>query len=185
MGLVAATNAFCKLLFNRELSDSFQQLVDGTLVPRIAAPPQTSAPPTTAQPKKSAEPAPARSDAISLLAALQREARLLDIVNESLDEYSDAQIGAASRDVLRDSGKVIERMFGLKPLTEIADGSPMEPPTPFDPAEFRLTGNVAGEAPFHGSVAHHGWKATRCEVPKWSGNKSAALIVAPVELEIG
>lgn len=179
MGLVAATKAFCQLLFNRELSDSFQQLVDGTLTPKIAAPP------TPAQSKKSAKPAPARSDAISLLAALQREARLLDIVNESLDEYSDAQIGAASRDVLRDSGKVIERMFGLKPLTEIADGSPMETPASFDPAEFRLTGNVAGEAPFRGSVAHHGWKATRCEIPQWSGKKSAALIVAPVEIEIG
>ncbi len=181
MGLVAATKAFCKLLFNRELSDSFQQLLDGTLVPKIAAAPQTSAAPA----KKLAETAPARSDAISLLAALQREARFLDLVNESLDEYSDAQIGAAARDVLRDSGKVIDRMFGLKPLTEIADGSPMETPAAFDPAEFRLTGNVAGEAPFRGSVAHHGWKATRCEVPQWTGKKSAALIVAPVELEIG
>ncbi|MFK7768190.1 MAG: DUF2760 domain-containing protein [Mariniblastus sp.] len=180
MGLVAATKAFCKLLFNRELSESFQQLVDGTATPKIAAAP------TPAQPKQKPEPvAPARSDAISLLAALQREARLLDIVNESLDEYSDAQIGSAARDVLRDSGKVIERMFGLKPLTDVADGSPLETPASFDPAEFRLTGNVTGDAPFRGSVAHHGWKATRCEVPKWSGKKSAALIVAPVELEIG
>ena len=29
MGLVVATKAFFKLMFNRELSDSFQQLVDG------------------------------------------------------------------------------------------------------------------------------------------------------------
>jgi hypothetical protein len=47
-----------------------------------------------------------------------------------------------------------------------------------------LTGNVAGSAPFRGCVAHHGWKATRCDVPKWSGTESAALVVAPVELEI-
>ena len=57
-------------------------------------------------------------------------------------------------------------------------------PAKFDPAEFRLTGNVAGEPPFRGVVAHHGWKATKCEVPKWSGEKTTALIVAPVELEI-
>jgi hypothetical protein len=183
--LVAATKAFCKLLFNRELSDSFQQLVDGTLTPRITDTSQPAAPSSPAQPKPAAKPTPARSEAISLLAALQREARLLDIVNESLDEYSDAQIGAASRDVLRDSGKVIERMFGLQPLTDIADGSPMDTPASFDPAEFRLTGNVAGEAPFRGTVAHHGWKATRCDVPQWSGKPSTALIVAPVELEIG
>ena len=183
MGLVAATKAFCILLFNRELSDSFQQLVEGTLVPKIAASPASASSPI-AQPKQKSEAAPARSEAISLLAALQREARLLDIVNESLDEYSDSQIGAASRDVLRDSGKVIERMFGLEPMTKTADGSPMETPASFDPSEFRLTGKVTGEAPFRGSVAHHGWKATRCDVPKWSGKKSAALIVAPVELEI-
>lgn len=178
MGLVAATKAFCKLLFNRELSDSFQQLLDGNTQAKIA-PPSEPAKPAPVKPAT-----PTRSEAISLLAALQREARLLDIVNESLDEFSDEQIGAAARDVLRDSGKVIERMFGLKPLTDVADGESMETPASFDPAEFRLTGNVAGEAPFRGSVAHHGWKATRCDVPQWSGKKSAELVVAPVELEI-
>jgi hypothetical protein len=186
MGLVAATKAFFKLLFNRELSDSFQQLVDGNLQPGIAQlPPEKIQSPPKPVLKSVSRPAPNRSDAISLLAALQREARLLDIVNESLDEYSDAQVGSAARDVLRDSGRVIERMFGLEPLTSNADGSPLETPASFDPAEFRLTGNVAGEAPFRGTVAHHGWKATRCEVPQWSGKESASLIVAPVELEIG
>lgn len=185
MGLVAATKAFCKLLFNRELSDSFQQLIDGRLQPGIThqAPPPKPATGSAAPAAKVEKPQ--RSDAISLLAALQREARLLDIVSESLDEYSDEQIGAAARDVLRDSGKVIDRMFGLKPLTDNADGAAMETPASFDPAKFRLTGNVAGEGPFKGIVAHHGWQATRCEVPKWSGQKSSALIVAPVELEIG
>lgn len=184
MGLVAATTAFCKLLFNRELSDSFQQLVDGKLQPRIAQASPEKAPAAKPIAKPEPKPAPTRSDAISLLAALQREARLLDIVNESLDQYSDAQVGSAARDVLRDSGKVIERMFGLQPLTEVADGSPLETPATFDPAEFRLTGNVSGEAPFRGTVVHHGWKATRCEVPKWTGKEAASQIVAPVELEI-
>ena len=40
-----------------------------------------------------------------------REARFVDLVNESLDGYSDAQIGAAARDVLRDSKKVLDRLF--------------------------------------------------------------------------
>ncbi|MFT7632564.1 MAG: hypothetical protein ACI87E_003616 [Mariniblastus sp.] len=179
MGLVAATKAFCKLLFNRQLSDSFQEMLDGKLQPRIAA---TKPTPAVPAPKPAA---PARSDAISLLAALQREARLLDIVNESLDAYSDEQVGAAARDVLRDSGKVIKRMFAVVRLSDADDGSALETPKKFDPAEFRLTGNVTGEAPFHGTVAHHGWKATKCEVPKWTGSKSTSLILAPVELEIG
>lgn len=183
MGFVAATKAFCKLLFNRELSDSFQELLDGKLKPGITQ--QSTAPKASVATKAPAAPkTPARSDAISLLAALQREARLLDLVNESLEEYSDAQVGSAARDVLRDSGKVIERMFGLEPLTEVADGSSLETPASFDPAEFRLTGNVAGEAPFRGTVVHHGWKATKCEVPKWTGKDSVSFVVAPVELEI-
>ena len=183
MGLIVATKAFFKLLANRELSDSFQKLLDGELLPKIA---QSPSPPTV-KPRSSeapAKPAPTRSDAISLLAALQRESRLLDIVNEPLEDYSDAQVGAASRDVLKSSGKVIERMFGLVPLTEAAEGSQIETPAEFDSAEYRLTGNVSGTAPFRGSVAHHGWKATRCEVPQWTGNSASAMIVAPIELEI-
>ena len=180
MGLVVATKAFFKLLFNRELSNSFQQLLEGKSPVGIEQSVKA-----LEKPKPAPEPKPTRSEAISLLAALQREARFLDIINESLEAYSDAQVGAAARDVLKDSGKVIERMFGLLPLTDLEDGSTLETPANFDPAEFRLTGKVVGEPPFSGKVAHHGWKATRCEVPQWSGEKSASMIVAPIELEIG
>lgn len=178
MGLMTATKAFCKLLFNSELSKSFDQLIAEGSAPKIETKP-AAAPPTPAQPI-----APVRSDAISLLSALQREARLLDLVTESLGGYSDAQIGAAAKEVLRDSGSVIERMFGLKPMTDVADGAELETPAKFDAAEYRLTGNVSGEGPFRGTVAHHGWKATKCDVPKWTGENSSALIIAPIELEI-
>jgi hypothetical protein len=182
MGLGAATKAFCQLLFNRELSASFQQLLDGNLQPRIEQQPASAPQQVPAKPVSSA---PARSDAMSLLATLQREARFLDIVNESLDEYSDEQVGAAARDVLRDAGKVIERLFAVVPLTDAEDGSKLETPAKFEPAEFRLTGNVSGEPPFQGTVAHHGWKATRCELPQWTGTAATKWIVAPVELEVG
>ena len=179
MGLGVATKAFCKLLFNRDLSDSFQQMLDGNPQPKIE-PAKKAAEPTKPKPT----PAPTRSDAITLLSSLQREARLLDIVNESLDQYSDEQVGAAARDVLKDTGRVFERMFGLTPMTDKEDGAQLETPTKFDPSEYRLTGNVSGKAPFTGTVAHHGWKATKCDVPKWSGDASAGLVIAPVELEL-
>ena len=187
MGLMVATKAFFKLLTNRELSESFDDFANGQLSKTTATPSpvakiESEKPAAKVKPAKPS--APVRSDAISLLAALQREARLLDLVNESLDEYSDAQIGGAARDVLRDAKAVLERMFALTPLTDQLDGAVIETPENFDPAEFRLTGNVTGKAPFTGALAHHGWKATRCEVPTFSGSKKAALIVAPVELEI-
>ena len=72
MGLVVATKAFFKLMFNRELSDSFQQLVDGKALPAPK--------PEAVAHKPAAPPKPVRSEAISLLAALQREARLIDLV---------------------------------------------------------------------------------------------------------
>ena len=179
MGLITASKAFFKLLFNSELSQSFDELVASGSAPKLESKP---AKPATVAPVTPT--APARSDAVSLIAALQREARLLDIVTESLDGYTDAQIGAAAKEVLRDTGAVLERMFGLQPLTALDDGAILETPAKFDAAEYRLTGSVSGEAPFRGTVAHHGWKATKCDVPKWTGENSSALIIAPIELEI-
>lgn len=180
MGLITATKAFCILLFNRQLSESFDELIAQGGQAKIESKPSPAAPPPTAP----ATIAPVRSDAISLIAALQREARLLDIVTEPLDGYSDAQIGAAAKEVLRDTGDVLQRMFGLEPLTELADGADLKTPEKFDAAQYRLTGNVSGDAPFSGTVAHHGWKATKCDVPQWTGEKSNAMIIAPIELEI-
>lgn len=181
MGLLVATKAFFKLLFDRELSDSFEEMLSN---PGSSEPKKISQP-SNAAPDKTPPPQPKRSEAISLLSALQREARFVDLVSESLADYSDEQIGSAAREVLEESGKVIQRMFALQPATTTADGDSMTTPSQFDPAEFRLTGNVAGEPPFSGTVAHHGWKATKCDVPKWNGTQEAAMIVAPVELEIG
>ena len=178
MGLIVATKAFFKLLFNRELSESFELMANGKLKPAA----NIEAPKPVAPPKP---PKPARSDALSLLAALQREARFVDLASESLGDYSDEQVGSAAREVLEESGKVIQRMFALQPLATVGDGESMSTPEKFDPAEFRLTGNVTGDPPFNGNVAHHGWKATKCEVPSWSGQDSSKMIVAPVELEIG
>jgi hypothetical protein len=188
MGLVVATKAFFKLLFDRELSQSFQRWVDSGSTPKIAV--EKVPPASTADTKRSelskpvSPPKPSRSEALTLLAALQREARLIDIVHEPLDQYSDAQIGAAARDVLKNSGAVIERMFGLVPLTDSTDGSTLSTPAKFDPAQYRLIGSVTGSPPFTGTVAHHGWKATRCEVPSWKGQAESSLIVAPIELEV-
>jgi hypothetical protein len=57
-------------------------------------------------------------------------------------------------------------------------------PAGYDAGRYRLSGSVAGEPPFAGHLVHHGWQASRCELPKWSGNSQSAMIVAPVEVEI-
>jgi hypothetical protein len=135
-------------------------------------------------PKPAAPAPPARSEAITLLAALQREARFVDFILESLAGYSDAQIGAAARDVHRDCGAVLKRMFALRPVVTDEEGKEVEVPAGFDAGRWRLTGNVTGEPPFNGRLVHPGWEATICELPTWSGKADAAKIVAPAEVEL-
>jgi hypothetical protein len=127
--------------------------------------------------------APIRNDAITLLATLQREARLVDIVKEPIADYSDAQVGAAVRDVLRDCGTVLDRLFQLEPVVDQEEGSSVEIPSGADSARYRISGKTTGDAT-SGSLVHHGWQAKQCELPKWTGSKESALIVSPAELEV-
>jgi len=129
-------------------------------------------------------PKPARSEAITLLATLQREARFVDFIKEPLDGYSDAQIGAAVRDVHRDCGKVLDRLFAIQSLISQEEGSTLEVPAGFDAGRYRLTGNVAGNPPFHGRLVHHGWEAGEVQLPAWSGTPHSARVIAPIEVEL-
>ena len=150
-----------------------------------AAKPQAKLPDKTeTKPATKAPPKAVRSEAITLLATLQREARFVDFIKEPLDGYSDAQIGAAVRDVHRDCGKVLDRLFAIRAMVAQEEGSPVEVPAGFDAGRYRLTGNVAGDPPFHGRLAHHGWEAAEVQLPAWSGTQAAARVVAPVEVEL-
>ena len=145
---------------------------------------ETPAPAPVAAPVPTPAPVVApRHEALSLLAVLQREARLLDFLKEPIDGYNDAQIGAAVRSVHKDSAAAIERMFGVVPLDASAEGSSVEVPAGYDPARYRLVGNVPAQAPMRGKLAHPGWKATRADVPAWTGRADAAQVLAPTEVE--
>jgi len=181
MRIFQAFAAFFQVLFNREFAARLRQLSD---VKALPAPAQAAAPkakPAAAAPKPKP---PARNDALTLLATLQREARFVDIVMEPLEGYTDAQVGAATRDVLRDCGQTLERLFAIRPVIDAEEGAAHETPAAVDATRYRLTGNVSGEPPYRGQLVHHGWQATHCELPKWSGKDEAAMIVAPIELEL-
>jgi hypothetical protein len=121
-----------------------------------------------------------RNGALTLLSALQREARLMDLVCESLDSYSDAQIGAAARDVLRDSKKVLDRMFGLKHLVDTGEGERVEVPENASPIRWRVIGNDASDSM---KLSHAGWQATKLDLPQWSGSQNDSMVIAPAEVE--
>ena len=130
MSFALACKAFVRILGDADLAVKIRALLEPAAAETAAA---------------------TRSDALTLLAALQREARFVDFVMEPLDEYSDAQVGAAARDVHRDAGKVVERLFAPEALRGEAEGEELTVAAGYDPAQLRLTGTVAGEPPHRGA----------------------------------
>jgi uncharacterized protein DUF2760 len=127
---------------------------------------------------------PMRSDALTLLATLQRDARLIDFLMEDLSCYDDAHIGAAARDVHRACAAALERLFALRPLRYQEEGARVEIVAGYDPVQVTLTGNVTGQLPLRGILVHHGWQAMQCELPAWSGQEESARVIAPAEIEV-
>ena len=121
---------------------------------------------------------------MNLLAALQRDARFVDLVQESLADYSDEQIGAAARDVLRDCRATLQKIFALKPVLDQPESAQVEVHDAPDSGRIRLTGNVTGQPPYRGQLVHHGWQATQCKLPSWTGSSEATGVVAPAEIEL-
>lgn len=184
--IVLAFRAFFLVLFNRVRAQQVGQALDAAAPAPLAAP--ATAPSLERQapqpPAKSPAKKPARNDALNLLSALQREARFVDFIKEPIADYSDAQIGAAVRDVHRDCAALVERIFALKPIEPAAEGAEIPVAEGFDPARIRLVGNVGGQPPFRGKLCHHGWEASRCELPAWTGGERSMLVVAPAEVEL-
>ena len=179
MRIWLAIRVFFLTLFDSQAASAISQaLASKSAVSPAAEQPQAA---RVEKPKPSK---PQRSEAVTLLATLQREARFVDLVMEPLDNHADAQVGAAARDVLRDCGKVLERLFAMKPVAEQEEQSSMEVAADFDSGRIRLVGNVQGDPPFQGKLVHHGWMATRCELPQWSGTDDSRTVVAPAEVEV-
>ncbi len=151
----------------------FAAEVRGLLAGEKPAPPPAPAPERITQ----------RNDALTLLAILQREARFLDFVQESVDDYSDEDIGAAVRELHGRCAETIERMFAIRHVTSKEEGAAIEAPAGFDPARYRFTGNIPASPPFRGRLAHPGWKATRCDVPEWKGPAESATVISPAVIE--
>ncbi len=174
-----AFRAFFAALSSRERAEQIGAALEGSRLPKIDMAAKTQPALSRAEP-----PPPSRSDAITLLAALQREARLVDLVKQPLAEFSDEQIGAAARNVLGDAAAVLDRFFELRPVSPGDEGADCEVPKGYDSAKYKLAGAVEGGGPFRGKLAHHGWRASVVKLPAWTGSKDAALVIAPAEIDV-
>ena len=131
--------------------------------------------------ERSHAPTPvSRDSAVSLLATLQREARLVDLIQEDLSQFSDAQIGAAARPCLTQCRNALDRLMQLKPVLSAQEGETITIEENASPVRFQWIGEGSATS---GRVVHHGWEASRVELPAWAGEPSDAAIIAAAQLQ--
>ncbi|MGH8547541.1 MAG: DUF2760 domain-containing protein [Methylococcales bacterium] len=126
----------------------------------------------------------ARPDAaLQLLGLLQQEARFMDFIEEDIQSYSDADIGAAARIVHEGCHKVMHNHFDFSPVRPESENSRITIKPGFDPSTVRLTGNIVGKAPFNGTLVHRGWQVTDIRLPKLAEHHNVK-VVAAAEVEL-
>jgi Domain of unknown function (DUF2760) len=175
--IVLAFKAFFALLFSGELSPSI--LTELNLTKRSAA----SAPKAPARAPAAAAPTVRTADgALQFLAILQRDARLIDFLQEDIAPYSDDQIGAAVREIHDQSRDAIARYVTLAPVIDGVEGTYAKAPGQ-DANLVKFVGNVPAKPPAGGTLRHKGWRATKVDLPALPV-KQDATIIAPAEIEI-
>lgn len=153
--------------------------------PALAEPKVAAAPLPPGPARGEREPAPpSPQTAVQMLAILQREGRLIDFLKEDLHPYSDDQIGAAVRSIHQGCKAALDEHLELEPILTEAEGSDVTVPPNFDPKAIRLTGNVAGDPPFKGTLRHHGWRVLRVDLPHLIAPQEKGWILTPAEVEI-
>jgi hypothetical protein len=121
-----------------------------------------------------------RSDGITLLALLQKESRLVDLILEDMESYSDEQIGGAARRVLRDARECLQTYVPIEPLVEGREGEMIRVPDTASPLRWRLLGDASASS---GTLLHAGWVARKVQLPEWSGSQENSMIISPAEVD--
>ncbi len=149
----------------------------------LLRPSEAPAPPPVPQPPVKAPPERAYAPGLAVLSMLQREGRLIDFLKEDMAAYSDAEIGAAARVVHAGCRKVCSDYLTIEPVFKESEGAAINVPAGFDAQRIRLSGNIAGQPPFRGTLKHHGWVATDVRFPAVSETLDPRVLAA-AEVEL-
>lgn len=172
-----AWKCFWRILGQPEFADKVNRALTGP-TPVIPAP-------VTPTPALVPAVPPERLNASGLLvlSLFQREGRLIDFLQEDVASFSDAEVGAAARVVHAGCKKALADHFTLEAAFKESEGATVTLPAGFDAQRVRITGNVAGQPPFRGTLKHHGWVASSVRLPSVSESLDARVL-APAEVEL-
>ena len=188
--LSLAFKSFFSLLFSGKLPEDVQIALNLTrriVTPGNAKPAETAAA-AAAKPAPVVESAKATDGAVQILAILQREARLVDFLEEDITPYTDEQVGAAVRDIHKNSRAALQRHVVLRPVVDGVEGTNTNLASAGldakDTTRLRIVGNVPADGKVEaGVLRHRGWRVDKVDLPATPMGKKAAIL-APAEIEV-
>ena len=121
-----------------------------------------------------------RSEAITLLALLQRRAGLVDLIYEDHEGLSDEQLGAMARGVLDQSHQCLEECLIVSTIVDGQEGEVIEIPDAASPNRWSILGDISSQ---RGRLMHPGWIASQLELPGWKGSEENALVISPIKVD--
>lgn len=192
--LSLAFKSFFSLLFSGKLPEDVQIALN--LTRRIVTPSTPKPNEPAAAAAAAAKPAAAAADsgpkaadgAVQILSILQRDARLIDFLNEDIAPYTDEQIGAAVRDIHKNSRAALDRHVKLVPVVDGVEGTNTNLASAGldskDTTRLRIVGKVPADGKVEaGMLRHRGWKVEKIDLPPTPQGKKAAIL-APAEIEV-
>ncbi|MCU4677182.1 DUF2760 domain-containing protein [Catenovulum sp. 2E275] len=120
--------------------------------------------------------------AVQVLNLFQANGRLIDFLKEDITPYSDADIGAAVRDIHAGCRKVLDKHFDVQPIIAKNEGDSVAVEAHFDPSKIELVGNLtsqnASETGAQGLLVHKGWYAANTHLPTIADGQDQTVIAA-------
>src|SRR5260221_14615724 len=111
--------------FFARLGLAFRVLFDAEFAARLTAP---GPGPSAAPAPKASPPERAHASALAVLAALQREGRLIDFLQQEVASYSDEEVVPAAGVVQSGCRKVVQEHLVVQPVLKDAEGAVVTAP---------------------------------------------------------
>ena len=185
MGLGVAVGAFLKCLFNGDFSSDVKDLA---MQRKTKGKAQKEVQKTV----EKVEEKPIREEktnekayhngAIHILAQMQKEGRLIDFLNENLDNYNDEEIGGSVRTIHEGCKKAVWESLKMDKVVDQEEESTCRINKDYDAKSIKLTGRVSDNFPMKGNLIHPGWKVSEVKLTQKKG--ASTDILAPAEVEI-